>query len=694
MPTAAEQAIIVIFTNNLYYNKIFYSMKKSIYSVSLSLMTAVFISLVSCSGDDDISDKDFNPENEKMVGTKWTATNWDYGIGDDWVSTIEEQCDIYFYSNSEGLIYYDREDSDSDFGSSRERKVAHFTYNVRGNNIELDYITDQILNIKFLELNQNTLSATNVEFTKSQMNSSDQTLIATLHGTTQHCQWYHDLTGTLYIVGEGDMADYTAYNDTPWGRNKLMTSFVTVEEGVTSIGAYAFASASVTDADLPRTSLQRINHHAFSNATISDIYLSSNITEIGDEAFYDCTYLKDIYVPDNIEHIGNFAFANCRNASLLNTKRLKRIGEHAFTGCKVSRFTESEVLEEVGMGAFTDLDIDELILPNSLKTIGHLSFNGNFNEIHIGTGLTNVTGTPFYPYKTGKMYINLGVPLQLTNRFLDPASGWTLYVPEGSKEAYSNAKYWNEFKNIVEDATLESGNGNPDESGDGDENEDEDGSENENITIPSTYSNNGNTYKWIKVESPTLPTFYIMQTELNPNSHFRVGKDGDIGILNASGDYAVIKTEFRNFLEKIKEVTGIDMRLPTREEWMYAASGGKYSKGYTYSGSDDIDQVAWYKENSQNSLHDFAEKEPNELGIYDMSGNYGELCNDNANDPANVDGRICGGCYSDAATNCKVTSYKEGSTSGKIPGTNIKEKNAFDIRKIAVRLVFTAPKDL
>ena len=69
--------------------------------MSLSLMTAVFISLVSCSGDDDVNDNDFNPENEKMVGTKWTATNWDYGIGDDWVSTIEEQCDIYYLPEKE-----------------------------------------------------------------------------------------------------------------------------------------------------------------------------------------------------------------------------------------------------------------------------------------------------------------------------------------------------------------------------------------------------------------------------------------------------------------------------------------------------------------------------------------------------------------------------------------------------------------
>ena len=72
------------------------------------LLASVFIVFTSCSSDDGTSDdQGLNPENEKMIGTKWTATNWDYGIGDDWVSTIDETCNIYFYSNTEG--YWNKE---------------------------------------------------------------------------------------------------------------------------------------------------------------------------------------------------------------------------------------------------------------------------------------------------------------------------------------------------------------------------------------------------------------------------------------------------------------------------------------------------------------------------------------------------------------------------------------------------------
>ncbi|MBU1221558.1 formylglycine-generating enzyme family protein [Myxococcota bacterium] len=69
-------------------------------------------------------------------------------------------------------------------------------------------------------------------------------------------------------------------------------------------------------------------------------------------------------------------------------------------------------------------------------------------------------------------------------------------------------------------------------------------------------------------------------------------------------------------------------RLPTEEEWEFAAIGGNKSKGYIYSGGNIINEVGWYDGNSKGILHDVGLKKPNELGIYDMTGNVLEWCND------------------------------------------------------------------
>ena len=183
----------------------------------------------------------------------------------------------------------------------------------------------------------------------------------------------------------------------------------------------------------------------------------------------------------------------------------------------------------------------------------------------------------------------------------------------------------------------------------------------------------------IDEESPvhqvTLTNFLIGKYEITQKEwHTIMGYDLEWSELYGEGDnfpaYNVSQTEALQFVERLNAMTRLSFNLPTEAQWEFAAKGGNKSQHYRFSGSNEVDNVAWHKNNTEGRLHPVGEKQANELGLYDMSGNLWEWCLDAygpypdepQTEPISDEGNrfiLRGGAWTFLPTYCRVTCRKD-----------------------------------
>lgn len=162
---------------------------------------------------------------------------------------------------------------------------------------------------------------------------------------------------------------------------------------------------------------------------------------------------------------------------------------------------------------------------------------------------------------------------------------------------------------------------------------------------------------FVESDKDGMDSFYIGKTPVTQDQWMSVMEDNNSEFFD--DDTLPVESvewiECVKFAVKLSLITGKTFWLPTEQEWMYAAHGGKKTKGYMYSGSDNLDDVAWYEDNADESTHPVAMKQPNELGLFDMNGNVWEFCYNLDSDCNSI---CCGGAF-DSSDYEKLDNYRD-----------------------------------
>ena len=213
--------------------------------------------------------------------------------------------------------------------------------------------------------------------------------------------WVLTSDGTLTISGTGDMDDYSS-SGSPWYSYSSSIVTVVMDEGVTSIGDYAFEDCdSLTSVTIP-DGVTSIGSYAFGDcASLTGVTIPDGVTSIASSTFSGCKSLTDITIPDGVASIGNYAFQNCGSlTSIVIPDGVTRIGYYTFYNCQslVSVTIPNSVTNIDNCAFFWCTALTDVTIPNNLTTIGISAFAQchSLTEVTIPDSVTSIDNGAFY----------------------------------------------------------------------------------------------------------------------------------------------------------------------------------------------------------------------------------------------------------------------------------------------------------
>lgn len=228
-------------------------------------------------------------------------------------------------------------------------------------------------------------------------------------------KWQLNKEGVLTISGTGAMKNYTYKSEMPWYKYINDIKSVVIEDGVTSIGDYAFYGMSkLTDISIPE-GVKTVGEYAFKNCTALDgVNLPSTLTKLGQSAFYGCTSLSSIAIPEGLYTVWGYTFKNCTSlAEVTLPSTLIKIDEAAFYGCKALKTLDiPDSVSIIGIYCFKNCSsLNEVSLPEKLTQIREAAFYGTaIKTLSVPEGVTTVGP---YAFKNCTALKNIELPQSL-----------------------------------------------------------------------------------------------------------------------------------------------------------------------------------------------------------------------------------------------------------------------------------------